>query len=86
MSTTAKSKGGQKSWTNDLQKQWLTERVPAYLAAKGNNSTSDFWADLYMDWFKTWPLGELNGEDTEPGLRDEEGVKLRKQVREMGIS
>lgn len=56
------------------------------MAAKGNKSTSDFWADLYMDWFKTWPLGELNGEDTEPGLRDEEGVKLRKQVREMGIS
>src|SRR5580704_3184859 len=80
MSTAERIKGGQKAWTNEEQKQWLTDRLPAYLASRGGKSASDFWPDIFEGWFQEWPLGHPSVQDMESGLAEGERLKLKKNV------
>ena len=80
MSTTAKNKGGQKPWTTEEQKAWLTALIPDYLASRGSSAPGDFWPGLFEDWFQTWPLGEANAMEKEAGVTDQFRLKERKKV------
>lgn len=61
MSTGEKSKGGQKAWTTNEQKEWLTSQLPSFVASRSSDSPSDFWASVFKGWFEKWPIGDAEG-------------------------
>jgi hypothetical protein len=76
MSTSEKSKGGQKPWTTDEQKTWLTAQLPAYVASRGTESPSDFWAGVFETWFDKWPIH---------GIEDGEGLSVQEQGKKKKV-
>jgi hypothetical protein len=80
MSTTVKNRGGQKAWTTEEQKAWLTALIPDYLASRSSSAPGDFWMGLLEDWFKLWPLGEANTKEKEAGVTDQAQLKFKKKV------
>ena len=80
MSTKAKNKGGQKAWTTEEQKSWLTALIPEYLASRSSSAPGEFWPGLLEEWFKLWPLGEANAEEKEDGMTERARLKDKKKV------
>jgi len=77
MSKVEKNKGGQKSWATNEQKEWLTSKLPSFMASRSSTSPSDFWAGIFEGWFEKWPIG---AEDGEVETSSEERLKRKKAV------
>jgi hypothetical protein len=73
-----KNRGGREPWATPEQIQWLKTKLPGYTAAKANQTTSEFWPDLYERWWKEFPLGDPSPKDLEVGLTD---AKQRRKAR-----
>ena len=57
-----KNRGGLKGWTNEEQKRWLTEKLPAYRTLRGSSHPGEFWPPVYEEWFEEWPMTVDEGE------------------------
>jgi hypothetical protein len=78
MSHAIKNKGGQKAWTTDEQKAWLTTKIPDFQSARGSSKQSEFWALLFENWFTKWPLVEQGPGEGSASLSDEDMDPLKK--------
>jgi hypothetical protein len=74
MSQAAKNKGGQKAWTTNEQKAWLTAKIPEFQNARNASKQSDFWTTLFEEWFEKWLL-EQPGDGSAPLGEDVDPVK-----------
>lgn len=82
MSTSDKNKGGQKAWTTNEQKDWLTNRLPSYVASRASDSPSDFWAGVFEGWFENWPISGADEGDA-AAKSSEEQAKKKKAVSDV---
>jgi hypothetical protein len=60
--STAGNRGGLKAWTNEEQKRWLTEKLPAYRTSRASSHPGEFWPPVYEEWFEEWPMTVNEGE------------------------
>ena len=60
--STAGNRGGLKAWTNEEQKRWLTEKLPAYRTSRASRNPGEFWPPVYEEWFEEWPMTVDEGE------------------------
>jgi hypothetical protein len=56
----------------------MKTKLPSYAAARANQTTSDFWPDLYEQWWNEFPLGDPSPKELELGLTD---AKKRRKAR-----
>jgi hypothetical protein len=75
MSTAEKNKGGQKLWATSEQKDWLTSRLPAFLASRNSSAAADFWPTLFEDWFEKWPVAQVDGEGALDGSSEVQTIR-----------
>jgi hypothetical protein len=68
--STEPKKLGRHEWTTPEQKEFLSSKIPAYLAAQSTRTTqprSDFWVPLWEAYFTQWPMEPESEEEKTSG-------------------
>ena len=79
-------KTGRRGWTTEAQEEFLTSKIPTYLASQGSKSRSDFWPTLWEKYFEQWPLPLTSDKEKVEGEVDPDNLKKAKQVRIFSLS
>ena len=81
MSQAGKNRGGQKAWTTNDQREWLTSKLADFQNARNNAKQGDFWTALFEEWFEKWPLGQPG--DGLAQLADDMDAGIKRKVSQV---
>jgi hypothetical protein len=63
---------GKRRWTTADQRTWLEARIPEFVQAQKDKSTSStFFPDTHRAWQETWPTEPPTPEEVESAKGDE---------------
>jgi hypothetical protein len=74
-------------WTTNEQRQWLEERIPAFLEAQQADTLgSVFFPDLYDEWRKQHPVQPPSAEELEKAGGNLEKAKKEGKKKTESVS
>ena len=47
---------GRKPWTTKKEREWLSDRIPAFQQAQTEDSTKEFFEKVIGEWYDLFPL------------------------------
>lgn len=62
---------GRKKWTTDEQEEWLSERIPDFVQAQKDKSSSKFFGPIYSEFHRLWPYRKPTEEEVEAQMKNE---------------